>query len=181
MTSKGWIVAGAIAVGGVVFIRGGCLNQTTKAPDERLASRIADVCEIARGNIETPVRGVHQLGSYMAKHTGDLLGDWGSTLATIERIPDDAKHDARARLARDRIRKPALACQADWIRFGNAIENNPEASALMQRFSVRLNRTIEIIFSGMRAGDLLGLDLELPGRGLAAEPGPAAGAHVAKP
>jgi hypothetical protein len=117
----------------------------------------------------------------MGKHAGDVLGDWGETLATIERIPDDAKHDARARVARDRIRKPALACQADWIRFGNAIENNPEASALMQRFSVRLNRTIEIIFSGMRGLDLLGLDLELPAGGLAAEPGRAAGADVPKP
>jgi hypothetical protein len=181
MTSKGWIVAGAVALGGVVFIRGGCLNQTTKAPDERLASRITDLCQIARGNVETPVRGVQQLGGYMAKHTGDLLGDFGATIATIERIPDDAKHDARARVARDRIRRPALACQADWIRFGNAVENNPEASALMQRFSVRLNRTIEIIFSGMRANDLLGLDLELPARGLGAEPGATAGAGVSKP
>ncbi len=179
--SKGWLVAGAIAIGGVVFIRGGCLNQTSKAPDERLASRIEDVCDIARGNIATPVRGVHKLGAYMAKHTGDLLGDFGSMLATIERIPDDAKHDARARVARDRIRKPAIACQTDWIRFGNAIENNPEATALMQRFSVRLNRTIEIIFSGMTASDLLGLDFELPARGLAAEPRRAAGADVAKP
>jgi hypothetical protein len=181
MTSKGWIVAGAIAVGGVVVARGGCLNQTTKAPDERLASRISDICDIARGNISTPVRGVHKLGAYMAKHSGDVLGDFGDMMATIERIPDDAKHDARARVARDRIRKPAIACQADWIRFGHAVENNPEASALMQRFSIRLNRTIEIIFSGMGASDLLGLDLELPARGLAAEPGAAVGAGVAKP
>jgi len=178
--TKAWLVAGAIAIGGVVFIRGGCLNAGSKAPDERFASRLDDLCSIARGNIDTPVRGVQKLGAYMAKHTGDLLGDFGSTLAAIERIPDDAKHDARARLARDRIRKPMIACQADWLRFGNAVENNPEASALMERFSVRLNRTFEIIFSGMPAGDLL-QNFELPVRGLGTESGRTAGVRVTKP
>jgi hypothetical protein len=161
MTSKG-VFAGALIAAGLVFtIRGGCLNQTTKAPDERFASRLDDLCEIARGNIATPVRGVHKLGGYMAKHTGELVGDFGATIAAIERIPDDAKHDARARLARDRIRKPLRACEADWIRFGNAVENNPEASALMERFSVRLNRTFEIIFSGMPSEKLLDLPRKL--------------------
>jgi hypothetical protein len=178
--TKAWLVAGAIAIGGVVFIRGGCLNQSSKAPDERIASRLTDLCEIARGNIETPVRGVHKLGAYMAKHTGDIFGDWGSMLATIERIPDDDKHDARARVARDRIRKPLIACQNDWMRFGNAVDSNPEASALMERFNERLSRTFEIIFSGMPAGDLL-LNFELPVRGLGTEPGRAAGVRVTKP
>lgn len=151
MTSKArWMFGGLIAAGVVFTIQGGCLNNTTKAPDERLAARLDDMCEIARANIDTPVRGVRKLGGYLAKHTGDLLGDWGATLAAIERIPDDAKHDARARLARDRLRKPLRACERDWMRFGNAVENNPEASALVERFSIRLNRTFEIIFSGMQ-------------------------------
>jgi hypothetical protein len=161
MTSKGVLVGALIAAGLVFTIRGGCLEQSTRAPDERLASRFDDLCEIARGNIATPVRGVHRLGGYMSKHTGDLLGDWGATIAAIERIPDDKKHDDRARLARDRIRKPLRACEADWIRFGNAVENNPEASAIVERFSIRLNRTIEIIFSGMPRMKLLDLPREL--------------------
>jgi hypothetical protein len=161
MTSKAWWFAGAVVAAGVVVtIQGGCLNNTTKAPDERLAARFDDLCEIARANVDTPVRGVRKLGGYMAKHTGDLLGDWGATLAAIERIPDDAKHDARARVARDRLRKPLRACERDWTRFGNAVEANPEASALVERFSIRLNRTIEIIFSGAKV-DLLQMPVQL--------------------
>jgi hypothetical protein len=94
------------------------------------------------------VKGVKKLGKYFDAHTGDLLGEWGETLATIERIPDDKKHDDRARLARDRIQRPLIACNRDLQRFGNAIEASPEASAMVQRFSVRFNRTIEIIFGG---------------------------------
>jgi hypothetical protein len=161
MTSKG-VFAGALIAAGLVFtIKGGCLNDSTKAPDERLASRLDDLCQIARGNIGTPVRGVQKLGGYMAKHTGDVLGDFGATIATIERIPDDKKHDDRARVARDRIRKPLRACEADWIRFGNAVENNPEATAIVEKFSIRLNRTIEIIFSGMPNTKLVDLPREL--------------------
>ncbi len=161
MTSKG-VCAGVLIAAGMVFaIRGGCLNETTKAPDERLATRFDELCEIARANVGTPVRGVHKLGSYMGKHTGDILGDWGATISTIERIPDDEKHDDRARVARDRIRKPLRACERDWARFGEAVESNPEASALVERFSVRLNRTIEIIFSGMPRVKLLDLPREL--------------------
>lgn len=161
MTKKAW-VGGALVAAGVVFAMRGCLTETTKAPDERLAQRFDELCEIARGNIETPVRGVRRLGGYMAKHTGELLGDFGATIATIERIPDDAKHDDRARLARDRLRKPLRACERDWARFAEAIEANPEASAMMERFSVRLNRTFEILFSGM-AFDLRSMPALLDG------------------
>ena len=66
----------------------------------------------------------------------------------------------RARLARDRIRKPLRACERDWIRFGNAVEANPEATALVERFSLRLNRTIEIIFSGAKL-DLIEMPAQL--------------------
>lgn len=148
MTTKGVLAGVLVAAGLVLTIRGGCLNETTKAPDERLANRLDELCEIAKDNIETPVRGVQRLGHYMAKHSGELHGDWGATLAAIERIQDDAKHDARARVARDRIRKPLIACQRTWMRFGEAVERNPEASAMVDRFNKRLNRTFEIIFSG---------------------------------
>lgn len=179
MNKKGWLVAAALVAGGVVFARGGCLNQTTKAPDQRLASRLDDLCKIAREGAKAPVAGVKKLGAYMGKHTGDMLGDFGATIATIERITDDKKHDARAALARDRWH--AVACPADWMRFDDAIQKNPEATALMTHFAERLNRTLEIILGSGAMPTLSGLDLELPVRGLGPKAGGAAGADVAKP
>lgn len=145
---KTWL-AGLIVTSGVVVAvkAGGCLS-TSSAPDEKIAERMGAVCSIARENADSPVKGVKKLGKYFEAHTGDLLGEWGDTLATIESIPDDRKHDDRARLARDRIQRPLIACSREIQRFANAIEANPEASAMMQRFSIRLNRTMEIIFGG---------------------------------
>lgn len=161
MTNKGWLV-GMLAVAGLGFgIKGGCLNQTAKAPDEKLAARFDDLCVIARDNIQTPERGVRKLGGYMAKHTGDLMADWGNTFATIEKISDDSKHDARARVARDRIRKPLIACARDWMRFNEAVEDSPEATALVVEFNVRFNRTLEIIFAQDTHVDLLHLPMQL--------------------
>ncbi len=161
MTNKGWIV-GALAVAGIGFgIKGGCLSNTTKAPDEKLAARYDELCKIAGDNIESPVRGVRKLGHYMANHTGDMMADWGNTFATIEKITDDAKHDARARVARDRIRKPLIACARTWSRFNDAVENDEEATALIVAFNVRFNRTIEIIFGQDAHFDLLHLPAQL--------------------
>ena len=153
MKLTGWF-AGALVAGGVVMtMRSGCLSRGP-APDERFASRLDDLCEIARKNVETPVRGVERLGAYLDRHTGDLFGEWGDTLAAIERIPDDAKHDQRARLARDRMRRPIAACANDWSAFSRAIEENPEAKAKVERFAERLQRTFEIIGSGVSLHDL---------------------------
>jgi hypothetical protein len=147
MKLTGWLIGALVAGGVVITIRSGCLSKGP-APDERFASRLDDLCEVARKNVEKPVRGVQLLGSYLDKHTGDLLGEWGDTIAAIERIPDDAKHDARARLARDRMRKPVLACANDWAAFNRAVENDPAAKAMVERFAERLQRTFEIIGSG---------------------------------
>ncbi len=152
MKLSGWIT-GALVAGGVVFAMRGCLSGSP-APDERLAGRLDDMCQIARKNVDKPEAGLRRLGAYLNEHTGDLLGEWGDTIATIERIPDDAKHDARARLARDRIRKPVLACQSDWARFGQAVENDPAAKAMLEHFMERLSRTFEIIGSGWSLHDL---------------------------
>ncbi len=157
MNTKGWLV-GAVAVAGIGYgIKGGCLNQNAKAPDEKLAARLDDLCVIARENVTSPERGVRKLGHYMVKHTGDLMADWGNTFAVIEKITDDTKHDARARLARDRIRKPVILCARDWARFHEAVEASPEATALIVDFNVRFNRTIEIIFGQDAKVDLLDL------------------------
>jgi hypothetical protein len=152
MKLTGWIT-GVLVTGGVVFAMRGCLSRQS-APDERLAGRLDDMCQIARKNVDTPEAGLRRLGTYLDEHTGDLLGEWGDTIAAIERIPDDAKHDDRARLARDRIRKPVLACAGDWNRFGQAVENDPAAKATLDHFMERLSRTFEIIGSGMSLHDL---------------------------
>jgi hypothetical protein len=131
-----------------------CLSQ--QDPDQRLAGRLDAMCEIAGDNVETPERGVRQLGGYLAAHFGDMNGELGDTIALIETIPDDGEHDARARTARDRIRAPLRACERTWQRFGQAVSEDPEASRLVERAAERYSRTIEIIFSGKRLdfGDL---------------------------
>jgi hypothetical protein len=157
MTTKAWVLGALVAAGVVFTMRGGCLQETTKAPDERLVARLDDLCEIARDNATSPERGVRKLGGYMAKHTGDLFADWGNTLAAIEKIQDDARHDARARLARDRIRASVGPCAGTWAKFSDAVERDPKAKALIDQFNVRFNRTLEIIFGKQQQLDLLNL------------------------
>jgi hypothetical protein len=152
MRARGWVV-GALVAGGVVMTMRGCLSKQA-APDERLAGRLTDLCEIAKQHVATPEDGLRAMGRYLDRHTGDLFGEWGDTLAAIERIPNDDKHDARARLARDRIRRPLYACQRDWMRFGQAVENDPAAKALLEHFNERLSRTFEIIMSRSTLRDL---------------------------
>lgn len=153
------LVVGALVAGGVVFAKGGCLTGSSPAPDQKLASHLDDMCKIAGANIDTPVRGVKKLGAYLEKHTGDIFGEWGDTLAAIERIPDDAKHDARARLARDRIHGSVGRCGAEWVAFFQAVQNDPDASAMVERFSERLSRTLEII--GGNGAELRALPLSI--------------------
>jgi hypothetical protein len=155
------LVLGALVAGGLVFtVKGGCLTSEP-APDERLAKHFESMCAIGRDNIKTPERGVRKLGRYLDKHAGDMFGDFGDMLATIERIKDDDKHDRRAELARDRIRRPVIACARDWNRFGEAVGADPKATELLEHFNERLGRTFEIIFSGANGFDLLKLPTQL--------------------
>lgn len=142
------LVVGALVAGGVVFAKGGCLTEGSDAPDQKLAAHLDETCKIARANIDNPVRGVKKLGAYLDKHAGHIFGEWGDLLATIERIPDDKKHDKRARLARERIHTSVVRCAPDWIVFIEAVQQDPEASAMVERFSERLSRTLEIIGGG---------------------------------
>lgn len=154
MTAPRWIL-GVLVAGGVAFsIKGGCLSSEP-APDERLAKHFDGMCAIARDNVKTPERGVRKLGHYLDKHARDMFGDFGDMLATIERIPDDDKHDRRAEKARNRLQRPFITCARDWQRFGDAVENDPKALELVQNFNDRLGRTFEIIFSGAGGFDLL--------------------------
>jgi hypothetical protein len=154
MKLKGWLFA-ALAAGGVVYgLRGGCANSA--APDEELADHFEELCEIAADNIDAPKQGVKKLGRYLGRHLDDILGDFGSTIVTIEKISDDKKHDERARLARDRMQAPWIACQSEWQRFWTAVDSDPEAAELANHAAERVSRTFEIIFSstGFRLRDL---------------------------
>ncbi|HEV7553860.1 MAG TPA: hypothetical protein VGO00_00310, partial [Kofleriaceae bacterium] len=91
MKLAGWMVVAVVATGLVVTTRGGCLSR--KAPDEVLATRFEAICDIARENGDRPVAGVRALGSYLGSHLDDMFGEFGGTIAMIEKIPDDREHD----------------------------------------------------------------------------------------
>jgi hypothetical protein len=163
MKATGWVLGAVLAVGAGYTIQGGCLSSED-APDARLAGHFEKMmCGIARDNIKTPEKGVRKLGRYLDKHAGEIFGAFGDMLATIERIPDDAKHDKRAEKARDRLQKPAIKCGRDWNRFGEAVANDPKAVELLERFNERLGRTFEIIFGNDDSFDLLQLPRQLTG------------------
>lgn len=163
MKATGWVLGAVLAAGVGFTIKGGCLGSE-RAPDVRLASHFEKMmCGIARDNVKTPEKGVRKLGRYLDKNAGAIFGDFGDMLATIERIPDDTKHDKRAEKARDRLQKPIIACARDWNRFGDAVANDPKAVELLERFNERLGRTFEIIFGNGERFDLLQLPQQLTG------------------
>ena len=140
------LVVGLAVAGGAVYGMKGCLSKPD--PDARLAGRFDDLCDIAKSNFESPVRGVKKLGVYLGKHLGDITGDFGDTIAMIERISNDDKHDQRAREARDRIIHSVLSCQDSWMEFAQAVEANPEAAELINHAGQRFSRTIDILLGG---------------------------------
>jgi hypothetical protein len=144
MTLRSWVVV-ALIIAGIVVLYRGCAEPD--APDERLAEHFDAMCDIARKGIDSPEKGIRKLGRYVGKHLDDMLGDFGGTISTIEGIDDDERHDDRARTARDRIAAPLAACEADWERFADAVESDPDASAVLMRAIERLNRTLEILLS----------------------------------
>jgi len=156
MNAKGLVVA-ALVVGGIVFVSSrGCLSSP--APDERYAQHVTKLCDIARRNVETPEPGVRELGRYLGNHAGDMLKDLADTIALIERIDDDKKHDARARVTRDRWDK--VSCTEDWMDFLDAVEQDPDAAELVDQRIERMSRTLEIIFPSGRPAMLDAAGLE---------------------
>jgi hypothetical protein len=137
------VVLGALIVGGSVFAMKGCLSK--QSPDREVGAHFAKVCSIAKKNVHTPERGVRELGRYFSAHLGDLTGAVGDTIAMIESIPDDERHDKRAREARDAMFAPLRACQSDLAEFAQAINEDERATELMNRAGQRLGRTIDII------------------------------------
>lgn len=147
MKPNRWMVAALVSASAVVVYRG-CHDSLD--PDQKLGGHLASLCEVARDHVTTPAQGVRQLGRYLGTHAGEMLGEFGSTIAIIEQIDDDDAHDKRASIARTRLQKPLLACEADWQRFAEAVEADPEASELLAHSIERLGRTLEIILSGAK-------------------------------
>jgi hypothetical protein len=150
MKSKGWMVSVLVA-GGLVYgikARSGCLNNA--APDQRLAQHFAEMCDIARDHTKSPEKGVKKLGRYLVVNLGSITGSFGSTIATIERVKDDEAHDERAVMARDRLH--AVACHDEWQKFFDAVEADPEATALVNQGVERLSRTLEILLGPVQGG-----------------------------
>jgi len=135
---------------GLVLVRGGacgaCAGAGRPDPDERLAGHLRGLCKVAEDGIDDPQTGVRRLMRYYGDHGPAMLEAFGATLVTIERIDDDRAHDARARLARERLQAPLIACAETWEDFGQAVEADPEASATLEHGVARLGRTLEILF-----------------------------------
>jgi hypothetical protein len=160
-----WMLVVVAVVGGVVMRGGACgaCNGVRPEPDERLAQHLRNLCDVAEDGAIEPRTGVLKLMRYYGDHGPDMLHAFGATLVTIERIEDDGAHDKRARVARDRIQRPLAECEETWQEFANAVEADPEASAILERGVTRLGRTLEILF-GEQGRRLRGMDALSPFR-----------------
>jgi len=143
------VVAAVLVLGGSAYAMKGCLSRP--APDQKLASQFGDICKIAQRNVDSPVRGVRAMGSYLQRNLGDMTGELGDTLMLVESIADDAKHEERAHLAHDRIAAPLRACEADMIRFADAVQNDPEAKRIHDEAVERAVGTLMILIGNSQA------------------------------
>ena len=123
------------------------------APDERLAGHARAMCQIAAEGVEHPDDGVARMFHYYGRRGPAMAHDWAELLVLIERIDDDRAHDDRARLAAKRMHAPAAACAETFSRFAQAVEDDPAASARLDRGMKRFGRTLEILLGG--SGDFL--------------------------
>ena len=146
--STWWMLVAVVVVGGLAVRGGACTacKSVRHDPDEKLAQHLRNLCEVAEDGAIEPRTGVRKLMRYYGDHGPDMLHAFGATLVTIERVHNDDAHDARARVARDRIQKPLIECAETWEKFAQAVEADPEASATLERGVARLSRTLEILF-----------------------------------
>jgi hypothetical protein len=120
------------------------------APEDRLASFNQNICRIAQKGADSPVRGVDRLLAHFAESTPDMMHDLAEMFVQIEAIGDDQEHDARARRARDRVFAPLDACWEDLEKFGEAVENDPEARHHWERGWERFMRSLGIFLGDER-------------------------------
>lgn len=143
----------ALALAGALAVRatacGGChQDEKRRDPDERLALHFTHLCAIAEDGVDHPRPGIERFLRYHGDHSPDMASALAETLVVIERTADDGAHDRRARLARDRMRAPVVACEETLGEFFAAVAEDPQASRTLERATTRLNRTIEIVFGG---------------------------------
>ena len=129
-------------------------GSSSQAPDERLASRIDDLCQIAAKHVTKPKLGVTRWFHYLGAHSPDMLEQTGKMFVDIERIADDSKHDERARLAARRLHPVLQRCEKPLEEFFRAVEADPEANELYTRGMERFSRTLAIL-SGADPHNLL--------------------------
>ena len=120
-------------------------DTSSHAPDERLASRIDDLCQIAARHVNKPKLGVQRWFAYLGHHSPDMLEQTGKMFVAIERIADDSKHDDRARLAARRLHPVLQRCEKPLEEFFRAVEADPEANELYTRGMERFSRTLAIL------------------------------------
>jgi hypothetical protein len=149
---KKLLVAGLLA--GAVWFAVRPSHPST-APDEALAGHFGAMCAIAERNIDTPRVGVDLYFAYLGQSSPTMMKQLGDLLVLIERISDDQAHDARARLAHDRLAAVLRPCNDTMNRFVEAIEGDPEAKAKLERGVMRFNRTLEILLGGEEGETLL--------------------------
>ncbi|MEO8846245.1 MAG: hypothetical protein ABI591_20765 [Kofleriaceae bacterium] len=140
------VVVAALVLGVSAYAMKGCLSP--RSPDKQLAGEFHDVCTIAHDNLESPERGVRQLGRYLVKHLDDMSGQFGALVAQVAAIDDDHKREARALEAHERMRAPLLACQDDLFAFADAIENDPAAKRLHDEGLDRTLHTLMLLLGG---------------------------------
>lgn len=143
-----WKLLGLVAVGALAARAttcGGCTKDSPRAPDERLALHFTHLCGIAKDGIDQPRTGIKRWLGYHGDHGPDMAAAMAETLVVIERTADDAAHDRRARLARQRLQAPLLKCQDTLGEFFTAVAEDDQAAATLERASIRLNRTLEIL------------------------------------
>ena len=120
-------------------------GSSSRPPDERLASRIGDLCQIAAKHVDRPKLGVVKWFSYLGAHAPDMLEQTGAMFVEIERIPDDHAHDERARLAARRLHPVLQRCEKPLNDFFRAVEADPEANEIFTRGMDRFSRTLAIL------------------------------------
>ncbi len=142
-----WKIAFAVSVLIAVTVWS-CRSRTGAPPDARLAAHERALCRVAAENVDRPRRGVERWFAYLGANTPAIMKTTGELAVLIERIPDDAKHDARAREAARRLREPMVRCAPVFQRFFAAVQRDPDARRVWERGVERFARTLDIIFGG---------------------------------
>ncbi|MCU1278095.1 MAG: hypothetical protein JWM53_1641 [bacterium] len=160
MKRAGWKSVAVIVV--VVAIAWWVVRR--RGPEDRVAARYQQLCDLAADNVATPARGVDRLTAFVAGEGADQLHDLAELVVDTTAISDERRHDEHAREARRRMRAPLLACAETLTRFAEAVDSDEEAHAKLARTLDRLVRTLQLLFGDTTSSprDLRELFSKLP-------------------